>query len=43
MALAAAEHPIAGIMLIALLFTLSLPFLLFSVVTTVFNHLDLLE
>ncbi len=43
MALAAAEHPIAGIALIALLFALSLPFLMFSFVTTLFNHLVLLE
>lgn len=43
LALAAAEHPIAGITLIALLFTLSLPFLMFSFVTTLFNHLVLLE
>ena len=43
MALAAAEHPIAGITLIALLLALSLPFLMFSFVTTLFNHLTLLE
>ena len=43
MALAAAEHPIAGIALIVLLFALSLPFLMFSFVTTLFNHLVLLE
>ncbi|MFM7087481.1 MAG: hypothetical protein ACKOXO_10900 [Cyanobium sp.] len=43
MALMAAEHPIVGITLIALLFTLSLPFLMFSFVTTLFNHLVLQE
>lgn len=43
MALVAAEHPIAGITLIALLFTLSLPFLMFSFVTTLFDHLVLQE
>lgn len=43
MALAAAEHPIAGITLIALLFAFSLPFLMFNFVTTLFNHLVLLE
>lgn len=43
MALVAGEHPMAGITLIALLFTLSLPFLMFSFVTTLFNQLVLLE
>jgi hypothetical protein len=43
MALMAAEHPIAGITLIGMLFVLSLPFLMFSFVTTLFNHLVLEE
>jgi hypothetical protein len=43
MALMAAEHPIAGIALISLLFLLSFPFLMFSFVITLFNHLILQE
>ena len=43
MALAAAEHPLGGLAVIALIFMLSLPFLLFTFVTTLFNHLILVE
>ncbi|MFN5119183.1 MAG: hypothetical protein ACK5FE_13540 [Cyanobacteriota bacterium] len=43
MSLMAAEHPIAGVTLIAVLFSLSLPFLMFGFVITLFNHLVLQE
>ena len=43
MALMAAEHPIAGITLITLLFLISFPFLMFSFVITLFSHLVLQE
>lgn len=41
LALIAAEHPVAGIGTIGLVFVLSLPFLLFAFVTTLINHLVL--
>ena len=43
LALAAAEHPVGGVAVIALIFMLSLPFLLFTFVITLFNHLVLIE
>jgi len=41
LALIAAEHPVAGILTIGLVFVLSLPFLMFAFVTTLINHLVL--
>jgi hypothetical protein len=41
LALFAAEHPVAGILTIGLVFVLSLPFLMFAFVTTLLNHLVL--
>lgn len=41
LALIAAEHPVAGIIMIGMVFVLSLPFLLFAFVTTLNNHLVL--
>ena len=43
LALLAAGHPTGGFAVIALVFLLSLPFLAFAFVTTLFNHLILLE
>ncbi len=43
LALAAAEHPVGGVAVIALIFMLSLPFLLFTFVITLSNHLVLIE
>lgn len=43
LALLAGSHPITGIALIVLIFVLSLPFLLFAFVVTLFNHLELAE
>ncbi len=43
MALMAGEHLIAGTALIGVLFALSLPFLMFSFVMTLLNHLVLQE
>lgn len=42
-ALLAASHPVAGIAVIVLIFVLSLPFLLFAFVTTLFGHIILIE
>ncbi|MCP9927745.1 hypothetical protein [Cyanobium sp. CH-040] len=43
LALLAASHPVAGIGVIVLIFVLSLPFLLFAFVTTLFSHISLVE
>lgn len=43
LALLAASHPVGGIAVIVLIFVLSLPFLLFSFVTTLFSHIVLIE
>jgi len=43
LALLAAGHPILGFAVIALIFLLSLPFLLFTLITTLLNHLVLAE
>lgn len=42
-ALLAASRPVAGIAVIVLIFVLSLPFLLFAFVTTLFGHIILIE
>lgn len=41
LALLAGSHPIGGIAVIALVFVVSLPFLLFAFVTTLINHIAL--
>lgn len=43
LALLAAAHPVAGVAVIVLIFVLSLPFLLFAFVTTLFSHISLVE
>lgn len=43
LALLASSHPIAGGAVIGLFFVLSLPFLMFAFVTTLFNHIVLAE
>lgn len=43
LALAVAEHPIGGFAVMCLILMLSLPFFLFTLVITLFNHLVLVE
>ncbi|MEX1317561.1 MAG: hypothetical protein AB1Z22_10610 [Synechococcaceae cyanobacterium] len=43
LALLAAAHPVAGVAVVVLIFVLSLPFLLFAFVTTLFSHISLVE
>jgi hypothetical protein len=43
LALAVAEHPIGGFSVICLILMLSLPFFLFTLIITLFNHLVLVE
>jgi hypothetical protein len=43
LALMAGSHPFGGIVMIGLIFVLSLPFLLFAFVVTLFNHIALIE
>ncbi len=43
LALMGATHPVAGIAVIGLIFVLSLPFLMFAFVTTLFSHIALDE
>lgn len=43
MALMGATHPVIGLAVVGLIFVLSVPFLLFAFVTTLFSHIALDE